>query len=75
MCGVRLNRLLTAATLVAAVVASPMIAWSQDSEPEAGGSAFIQRFDQDGDGYITQGEARSRRLGRGPKSALEMESR
>ncbi|MGD9187782.1 MAG: hypothetical protein PVI89_06200 [Desulfobacteraceae bacterium] len=42
MCGVRLDRLLTAAVLVAAVAATPMVARSQESEPGARGSAFLQ---------------------------------
>jgi Ca2+-binding EF-hand superfamily protein len=52
----RLHRLLTKAALVAVVTVSPMIAWSQESEPGAEGSAFIQRFDKDGDGLVSADE-------------------
>ncbi|MGD9368263.1 MAG: EF-hand domain-containing protein [Desulfobacteraceae bacterium] len=56
MDGMRWHRFLTSTALVAAVVASPMMAWSQESEPGAGGSAFIQRFDQNGDGLVSADE-------------------
>ena len=42
--------------LAAAVMASPMMGWSQDADPGAGESAFIQRFDQDGDGLVSADE-------------------
>jgi Ca2+-binding EF-hand superfamily protein len=56
MHGIRRNRFLTAAALVAAVLANPMIGWSGQSEPETGASTFIQHFDQDGDGLVSSEE-------------------
>jgi Ca2+-binding EF-hand superfamily protein len=56
MYGMQWNRFLTVAALVAAIWTNPMIVWSQQNEPEAGGSAFIQRFDQDGDGLVSLDE-------------------
>jgi hypothetical protein len=42
---------LVAAALAAVTVVSPTIGWSQED-----GSMFIQRFDQDGDGLVSQDE-------------------
>lgn len=47
---------LVTAALVAAVMASPSMGWSRDAGPEAGGLAFIQHFDQDGDGLVSADE-------------------
>lgn len=49
-------RIFAAAVLIAAALASPMTGWSEDGTPGPGESAFIQRFDQDGDGLVSEDE-------------------
>lgn len=56
MDNIRIHRLLATTALVAAVMANPMVAWSQDTMAETGATAFIERFDQDGDGFVSADE-------------------
>lgn len=56
MDGIRVHRFLATTALVAAVLAIPLMGWSQDAGPGAGGLAFIQHLDQDGDGLVSVDE-------------------
>ncbi|MFW9845634.1 MAG: EF-hand domain-containing protein [Candidatus Thorarchaeota archaeon] len=53
---IRIHRLLAATALVAAVMANPMVAWGRDAQAGPDGTAFIERFDQDGDGLVSADE-------------------
>jgi hypothetical protein len=51
-----IRRTLTAMTLVAAIGAGPQVVWAQDGASGNDPSRLIQRFDQDGDGLVSERE-------------------